>query len=390
MAASIAAPNLSGEGHLGFLNFGIQNLTPGPLLSGTFTADANGTMHVAGSAAADLKLSSDMGSAEFPSISADLDASWTLGDSGITGGSVAFNNVAYDFGQFVTDFITPVLQKIEPVLEPLHDALAVVNTDLTFLDAVPGALTAFDVTGNFDQSGNDLGGDGRITVLDFLKLAGYQNVAGLQGFINIVENLIDWAAFLDGKSFGPDKYDLGSFTLPVSINGLVGALSRASITAGATDLNSFLDALAANQPNFGASHGGKTGAGVVTSIFGSPDISFPVIEQPLQLFKLLLGQDVDLVDVTLPPIEFNFGQINTHTGIPTQTVPIQDFVPFPGITVELSGALEAVLQLAFGYDTAACANLSPTDSRTRRPSLPRFWTDFLSAMALSTASIIRR
>jgi hypothetical protein len=151
-----------------------------------------------GSAAANLHLSADMGSAALPSISADMNASWTLGGNP----TLSFNNVSYDFGSFVENFISPILHKVDPILEPVQKAIAVLNTDITFLDNIPGLKDVLDVAGG-DNGGSDAA-DGKITLIDFVKLAdpSLDLVPALQ-FIGIVQDIVDWAAFFEGRDFGP-------------------------------------------------------------------------------------------------------------------------------------------------------------------------------------------
>ena len=314
-------PTFTGDASLGLLDF--SAVDKGSSLTGTFKLDPAGNASFDGSAALNVHLASDMGSADLPSVGADLQGNWlisttTFGSSSPTafGGapSIALNNVTYNFGDFVNKFITPILGQIQPILSPIHDAIAVFNTPLDFLGGglagdpsakgdtglLGSGWHALDVAGGVDGSGNDAP-DGQITMLDLLKDASIAegvntNFAPIVQLINVVNQLDEWAAFLTSTKLGPAAYTLGSFTIPGDVRDA--ALDLTSVTPGFTsgqNLSSFLTSLSGSYNTVDTASGDTAGQilqslidGSTTSVSG-PNFSFPIISNPTSAFQFLLG-----------------------------------------------------------------------------------------------------
>jgi hypothetical protein len=134
-AASItlnaSAPTFQGDTHLGFLNFTTQD--KGSSLASSFAIDAAGNVTANASADVALHIGADLQNASFPSVSADVAAHWGLGASP----TVSFNDVSFDFGSFVNNFIDPILNRLDPFLAPLHELAAVLNTTSRRSTALP-------------------------------------------------------------------------------------------------------------------------------------------------------------------------------------------------------------------------------------------------------------
>jgi hypothetical protein len=376
---SVATPNLGAHATLGFLNF--DAVDQGSSLNGSFAVDIKDANNdgklrlselgsdvldarLSGSANLDVHLASNLGDAALPKMSADLNVDLAFSqylvdpnDDNTNFGSVptvAFNNVAYDFGTFVEDFIQPILDQLDPILKPINQALAVFKTDLTFLKALPGWETIFDKAGG-NNGGLDAA-DGKVTLIDFVKLAQPDaNLVPAQKFIDLIDQIVDWAAFFQGKDFGPDAYDLGDFQILSDIRAAAFELSTAiaTITQGAADLSGFLGGLAqGGQGGYGATdQNGQTGGQILQDMFTGGAFSFPILTNPMEAFKLLLGGNANLFGLDLPALNIGFGSLDAN-GNPTGSLVDLATVPvFPGINVSLSGALSVAIDMAFGYDT---------------------------------------
>src|SRR5262249_8029031 len=103
VAASISAPDFSADANLGFLHSGATApslnaqfavTASDPDTDGTITKPELGTASFdpTATASASVHLASDMQNAALPSISADLDAGWSLGGAP----TLSFDNVSYD------------------------------------------------------------------------------------------------------------------------------------------------------------------------------------------------------------------------------------------------------------------------------------------------------
>src|SRR5207247_2953003 len=82
-------------------------------------------------------------------------------------------------------------------------------------------------------------------------------------------------------------------------------------------------------------------------------IHFPIFEKPASAFKLLLGQNVDLV-------VFNVPSLQIQAKIPDITIPI-----VPGLSVFVSGGLLFQTHITIGYDTQGLVDFlkKPAGSR---------------------------
>ncbi|QRM33119.1 putative Ig domain-containing protein [Microvirga sp. VF16] len=374
LGLSVATPGLAANATLGFLNF--DAVDQGSSLSGSFAVDikdGDGKLRlselgndvldarVSGNANLDLHLSSDMGAASLPKMSTDLAVAWAFSanlvnptDTNSNFGSVptvAFNNVQYDFGTFVEDFIRPILDQLDLVLQPIHQALAVFKTDLTFLKVVPDWQNLLDKAGK-TEGGHDVGDD-KITLLDFVKLANPdQHLSPALQFIQIVDDIIQWAEFFQGKDFGADAYDLGSFQILADVRDAAFELSKAIPTiTGAADLSSFLAGLSTG--GFGAQNPqtGETGQQILQDMFSGSSFAFPILKNPMEAFRLLLGGNASLFSLDLPALNIGFGDFDSYGNPSGGLVNLGAYPIIPGINVKFSGALELAIDMAFGYDT---------------------------------------
>jgi Ca2+-binding RTX toxin-like protein len=374
LGLSVATPGLAADATLCFLNFDAVDMSSS--LSGSFAVDIkdnDGKLRLSelgndvldarltGSANLDLHLSADMGDAALPKMSADLAVNWAFSSNIVNpndtnsnfGGAptVAFNNVSYDFGTFVEDFIRPILDKLDPVLQPIHQALAVFKTDLSFLKVVPGWEDLLDKAGKI-QNGHDAG-DGAITLIDFVKLANpsFELGSTLQ-FIQLVDDIVEWAEFFQGKDFGADQYDLGSFQILEDIRDTAFDLSKVTpnVTAAAADLSGFLNGLTLG--GFGErSETGQTGQQILQNMFSETSFAFPILKNPMEAFKLLLGGNASLFSLDLPALNIGFGDFDSYGNPTGNLIDLGVFPIIPGIDVKFAGALELAIDMAFGYDT---------------------------------------
>ena len=357
------APTLSGDANVAALKFTAADT--GSALHGTFSVDTAGTATFTGDASLALHLTSDLGSAALPSISADLDGKWHFASSTIDPANPAafgdaptimFNNVSYDVGTFFDDTLKPILDKIAPVLAPIHNALAVFNTDLTFLKALFGpAWHTLDVAGGTDAAGNDTG-DGKLTLLDLLKIglkiSGHdQNVSSLANFLTTLDHIVQIAAYLDGLSLGPASYNLGSFQILGDARqlGFKAADAAIGVLAPGQNLTTVLQGLGGAYAAM-APGSTQTVSAQLQTVLSDPSFGFPILN-PANAFKLLLGATTDLVTVSPPTVSLNLGSVDA-AGNPTSNVgPLFSIPVFPGVTVDGKAALQASFGLGFGYDS---------------------------------------
>ncbi|WP_448205884.1 Ig-like domain-containing protein, partial [Azospirillum sp. sgz302134] len=365
-----STPDFDASTHLGLMNFSATDRNS--TLDGSFAVDLkdannDGKLRLSelnsdfidatfsGAADIGVHLDANMGDAALPKASADLVVDWSfnnsvvnVNDQNVTFGAlpvVKFENVHYDFGTVVEDFIKPILHKLEPVLQPINQALAVLRTDVSFLKKLPGWETLFD------RAGADVGGkdapDGNITLLDFIKIAvPDQNLVPLTQFIGIVDDVVTWAEYFGGLDLGPDAYsvdlDAGSFQMLSDIRDTAFKLAEAAPTVikGAQDLTAFLAGLNSGSWTQADPKTGQTGQDVLKSMLLGNSFSLPILTNPASAFSLLVGGNAKLFSLDLPAMSFE--------------IPSQDLLSIPifaGLDVKVQGAIGIAMDLAFGYDT---------------------------------------
>ena len=374
----VTAPNFAASGTLGSANdtllgdlrFGAMD--NGSSLAGSFALDLNGGVTFTGDAALNVILTSDMGTAALPSISADLVGNWSYPDSGTP--SIALDNVTYKLGTFIDNFLDPIIKDVNAVLQstPVKDALAIFDTPLDFLgggtvgnNGLLGPLwQELDVGGTIDTATGLDTKDGQITLVDFLQLAENYgapiDVTPLVQFLDDVTQVQQWVSALSGSGtdFGSTTYNLGSFTIPDDVRNAAQQISQVvpvqNLDGQPQDLTALLDSLTGTGVSSGP--GQPTPGQALKTLLSSPVFSFPIITKPVEAVQFLLGGTVDLFDATLPPATINFGSISA-TGVPVTTVPlisvpIPTSIPFITLDLALSAAFQGSVALDFGYDTS--------------------------------------
>ena len=286
----------------------------GDLLDAKLNASAN----------VNLTLTSDLGSAALPGISADLSFGWsfsnavvTAGDNNLSFGSLpqlAFRNVKIDLGSFFSNFATPVLQKVQSLTEPLQPIFDALTKD------VPALADLVNAGG--------LGGLVPTTLLGILK-AGGQVSAEAEARIQLFAKIVSFVNAVPGDGGGV-MIDLGDFNLGAVDPRTVGF---ALVDQAPNEIRHAFDAVLQS----GVLNSFIAGAAGLSS--NGTGLSFPIIQNPQSAFGLLLGRDVDFFrydapDLTTPPAGFN------------------EFFPVLGpIGVRLIGNISASAKLDFGYDS---------------------------------------
>ena len=363
----LSAADVSASAKLGFLTVDLGNVTlsapdtsvtPGVNAGLAFASSGaslaynkivadNMTAAVVDNIGVQAHVASDLGAAALPSLSADLDATWTQNNAI----ALSANHVTVDFGSFVNNFLTPILADIKPFLQPIENVIKFLNTELTGLEIIPGLTKLLDRAGK-DVAGHDAP-DGKITALDLIKLASPSaNLVPLEQFVDIVNKITTWADFLEKNQIaGGLAYDVGSFSIP-QINGILDPL-QSLLTQSGTTLSNYLSSLSGGALSALNNLGNQTGAQILSSLFST--FSFPVLTDPKSALGVLLGNDVTLFNATLPSLSLTFGPGFDASGNPSGpplTLASFPVLPFDALELTVSGDLQASMNLAFGFDTS--------------------------------------
>ncbi len=278
--------------------------------------DLEATAHVA------LGLEAGVGnSTGFPRLAADFELLWQFdtSDPNLDGSiqRLGFNNVRLNLNDFVTNTLNPVLEKIDDILSPIEPIANALGTNIPFLATLRGTSTytlldlARDIATN-DAIKELFGGTGEFSesTLEFVD-----RIRTLSDFHTQVEDLFNTigSGFV---SFGDLKLDAAA---ALDANNL-GKLTAAAGSGAGSELD------AADQQK-------------VEDFKDQTGFSLPVLENPGQLFGLLLGQDIDLATFDLPKLDFEFG--------------FDKFFPIVGpLGVHVAGDIGATADLQFGFNTA--------------------------------------
>ncbi len=333
------------DGNLGFLTLTAKD--QGSLIQGDFSVDLQNplaTLSVIPKFAgnANLKLGLDAsfgGSSKLPKIGTDLNLNWDFAagtsdskTAGIYAGglpSVAFDKVRLDVGSFFKDFADPVFGTLNDVLGPIRPLLKVVSGRLPVID-------------DLGKSFLDQNADGKVSLID-IALRQNPDSATL-GFINAllkVDAVTQSITDLSGDGSIPlivGSFNLGNsdvrnagFSLSTVDLGASSAIAKTAdqilselggLEINGKQANSFTDLISAA--------GGGGGASTLPQ--------FPILTDPNQVFKLLLGQDAEFFKYTLPELSFKDGFD-------------EFFRLFGPFGVRFFGNFSARAQVAVGYDS---------------------------------------
>ncbi len=324
---NVTIPGASLTGTLGFLQ--VQASDAGSALSATFGIDMDGgddnkltlreltkpnVIHATLSADSHVKLALTAGlgaGAGFPSIDATLQVDETL-----PGGkpSITFSDVKLDADQLIGSFLKPIFARINDVLEPVRPVIDFLDQDLPILSTIPGL-------------GQLLGTDGSVKLKDFIEV--FSGDSSAIDLVNAVLAIADVTKQIDQYSGGGLKIPFGSFTVDAS--------QDASTATPHPGNDTPKDPLETGNQATNIVRGFKSKLTVKDRGF-----AIPLLEDPTQLFRLLLGQNVDLFTYDLPLID---GAVT----FPEITFPIPAPIPMFG---EIGGGLHYHIDLGVGFDTS--------------------------------------
>ncbi len=330
-------PNLSATGRLAFLRLGVTDDPTDPShFSGMFTVDlrdpgtqaadgrlaltelrsapASSLIHATLTAVADVNLpfvTSISGSDLMPKLRGEFNLEWQFNSADPMGGGpfgsvphVAFNNLQFDAGGFVSDLLGSTLGKIQQVLSPLDPVIDALTFQIPVLN---------------------------VSLIDLAKRYGSSQVnfiAAAADLVSLVQNLpiINDELFVDVGSFDLSGTDVRGLT---DLNNVTPhALSIGNPTAELAGMNAQANSFLNQAKNV-------TGSG----------FSFPLFSSPSSAFGLFMGKDVDLVLFDMAPLALSLSK--------TFTIPI-----VPPLEADFTGRASVAADFNFGFDTSGLRKLA--------------------------------
>ncbi|MBD2254548.1 DUF4347 domain-containing protein [Nostoc parmelioides] len=248
---------------------------------------------------------------------------------------ISFNNLRLDFGTFITEFAKPIVETIYPLVLPFRPIVEFLNADTKIFSEL--GLDSF----------LDRNSDGKVVVREIFEtlvlLGGGSTSSFAWDFLDAVEFVINLHDQYEIIEKDPKKnnlqYVMGSYKLSnfVATNPLqdIQQTQILPLNNQTTSANSFLQTVInddgwqdASKSFFRTLQGKSYG------------FDFHILE-PQTIMSMLLGKDVPLVTLDLPPLE---------AGI-TAEYKIAPVLKFPFAKLLLDGSLKIKADLAFGYDT---------------------------------------
>jgi Ca2+-binding RTX toxin-like protein len=336
-----AIPELHAAGRLLFLQLDVSDSQDEPShVSGQFVVDLRdpsgdgkltfAEMSSSGTALSDIidfDLEADIavnldlvasfgGNTAFPRVLAEFHLAWEWSlDRGAGDLQLAFTDIYLDLGSFISDFLSPVLEKIRAVTEPLDPIIEIVTTPIPVI--------------------SDLAGE-EVTFLDLAEVFGLLEPSTVR-FIENVLDVVQLVNDLEGIGEGSVLIPFGSFALGEDEAGARTNIVPIENLAARTlaDIQSAID----NSTGPGTSESYRSATSGFVSDIGSLDnFSIPIFDNPAELFNLFIGEPVRLVEWRMPTFKFEF----TYT----EKIPI-----YPPLYAQFGGTIGAEINIGFGYDT---------------------------------------
>lgn len=289
------------------------------------------------------------GSAAIPSFSFDLSSLLPLFDYSNTdeakqsknATNFYFDNIKLDFGSYITQMLSPIVDGLDSILNPLYPIVDALYSD-TQIFATIGIEKTFDV----DK-------DGHVTALDLaswfadfyaefdptrgteLKLA----VDSTIEFLDVIKGVMDLIRDLEKMSEEGDFYiDFGSYELPAFNAGDASEETTDVAVDESTAPNLSKDT--AKQADAGGNSSSGSGSKTFKDIMSQLDelgFKIPLIDDPKNAIKLLLGQNVSLFEWRMPDM-----------GMSSEIE--ESFPIYPGIEGIIEGGFGVDATLGFGFD----------------------------------------
>jgi len=293
----------NGDGKLTWAELTSGGTSFGDLFHAELGADANVNLDLAASFG---------GNTAFPRVLAQFHLKWHFDVANGAGTpQIYIDNIYLDVGSFISDFLAPILSKIQSVTKPLQPIIDVVTARIPILS---------------DLAGHD------ITLLDLAQLFGLLEPSTVD-FIKDVAQVITLINDLQGIGQGDILIPFGSFTLSGGSDGQMNQVAPNSPNS----IN--LQQSIANDPDPGVSSSYQNAtAGFASDLGKLKNFSIPIFDHPSELFNLFIGKPVSLIEWRMPEFKFTFTYV--------QKIPI-----YPPLYAQFGGTIGATIHIGFGYDT---------------------------------------
>jgi ABC-type amino acid transport substrate-binding protein len=292
------------------------------------------------------------GDPAFPSVSFDIAMGLPIfnynnqGEAGNTDFNLSFNNITLDFGTFLTDFATPIIETVDDIIGPVKPVLDILNADTKIFSYI-GLEDDFNVDGRPGVSIIDLasviasGIDPNTTDPNLKRIK--NSVENSVKFIGIVNQIVDTVESLRALTEGDGTItlDLGSFNLD-DLKGASDDPADTTSKVNPTQQGTPTPASGGTPTQQAQNNANPKQQSALSKLQSLDGLEIPILDNPITLIRILLGEpNVDLIKYDIPDLDFYFGKE-------------QEFVLWTPPIVEGSLELDfsAKTDLSVGYDTS--------------------------------------
>lgn len=267
--------------------------------------------------------------AGFPSVVGHVGLEWAKGlapgqDKDL---KVTFDQLHLDVGPLIEDFLDPILKEVRRFTGPFQPVIDTLTAPIPVVSDLA-----------------ELVGQPPVTMLGLMELISGNDLSLIQSiaaFISFVNNAPTGGGYFSLGALGGGSFDVD----PVGGRTSQGPTSAASLVKNA---DAFAGSLL-SQPLPGSNIDEKAAAPTAPTkanlpgTFGVPGLTFPFLDNPSQIFGLLMGQDITLV-------RYDFGPLEASAGFSYNFPPIM-VGPVP-IAIGVGGSVTVRGRFAVGYDTS--------------------------------------
>ena len=261
------------------------------------------------------------GEGALPKLNSDFHVDWGFGagislNDGLSGHvddlAIKFDNVQLDLGSFFAEFLLPIVHDVQKFTKPLQPILD------TATAPIPGLSQLSELAGN-----------GQLTFMDF-----FEQASGAD--LTMVRRLIDLITLINNFPESGSVIDLGHFSLDSSaVTGAAPTGDNADRLIDTSDESPSLNAF--NAPGASFSH-----ADTLSHAQAEGGLTFPAFTDTRNLFNLLVGKDVKLIEFDAGELKASFGFDISIGPFPAGPVPVS-------IIIGGSAGIEG--HFAIGYST---------------------------------------
>lgn len=307
---------------------------------------------LAGNAAMSFGVTTSVnGSAAIPSFSFDLSSLLPLfdysnaeeTDEPESAATFYFDNIKLDFGSYITQMLSPIVDGLDSILNPLYPIVDALYSD-TQIFATIGIEKTFDVDKDGHVTAIDLASWFADFYAEFDSTRGAQLKAAVDStieFLDVIKGVMDLIRDLEKMSEEGDFYiDFGSYEL-AAFNAGDASEETAEVAVNDSTTPDLNDNTSDQADNGGTSSSGGSGSSTFKDIMSQLDelgFTIPLIDDPKNAIKLLLGQEVSLFEWRMPDM-----------GMSSEIE--ESFPIYPGIEGIIEGGFGVDATIGFGFDT---------------------------------------